>query len=131
MFWAFLGIIIGLLVGMFSNLSVPTEFTRYTAVVIIGMLDAMFGAMRAETTQDQYNVMIFITGLIFNILLAIGITYLGDRLGLDLYLAATFVFTFRIFQNMGIIRRALIQKWLDRRSSNQRIQEITTITWRE
>lgn len=131
MFWAFLGVILGLLIGGLSNLSIPTEYTRYTAVIILGMLDAMFGAMRAEITQDQYSVLIFISGIIFNILLAIGITYLGDRLGLDLYLAATVVFTFRIFQNVGIIRRSALQNWLDRRSGEKRAKEITKVVWRE
>jgi small basic protein len=75
----------------------------------MGILDALFGAIRAEVTKDQFNALIFITGLAFNIILSIAITLLGDKLGLDLYLAATFVFTFRIFSNVGITRRALIQ----------------------
>ncbi|MBI5411734.1 small basic family protein [Candidatus Peregrinibacteria bacterium] len=130
MIWVLLGIILGLLVGALAGISIPTEFTRYTAVILIGMLDAMFGAMRAEITQDKYNVFIFISGLIFNILLAIGITYLGDRLGLDLYLAATVVFTFRIFQNVGTIRRVVIEHWLNRRANAERLKKVTKITWK-
>lgn len=118
MLWAILGILIGLLIGFFLNLSVPIEYTRYTAVIIIGILDALFGAIRAEVTKDHYNALIFISGLFFNILLAVGITLLGDKLGLDLYLAATVVFTFRIFSNVGITRRALMQKWLKNKNKS-------------
>ena len=109
MLWSLIGILIGLLIGLTINFPIPLEFTKYSAVVIMGILDALFGAIRAEVTKDQFNALIFITGLAFNIILSIAITLLGDKLGLDLYLAATFVFTFRIFSNVGITRRALIQ----------------------
>ncbi len=113
MIWAFLGILIGLLLGLGINITIPVIYTKFSAVILIGILDALFGAIRAEITKDQYNAAIFISGLFFNIILALVITYLGDKLGLDLYLAATVVFTFRIFSNVGITRRALLQRWLE------------------
>jgi len=58
----------------------------------------------------------------FNILLAAGITYLGDRLGLDLYLAASIVFTFRIFSNVGIARRTIVEEWI---THKHRTHEVT------
>ncbi len=116
MLWAVLGIIFGILIGLLLKLNIPLEYTRYTAVVIIGILDALFGAVRAEVTHDKYNAAIFISGLVFNIILAVGITLLGDKLGLDLYMAATVVFTFRIFSNVGITRRAIIDKWIKKKN---------------
>lgn len=112
MIWAIFGIIIGIIVGLAINFPIPLELTKYSAVVIMGILDALFGAIRAEVTKDQFNATIFITGLLFNIILSIAITLLGDKLGLELYLAATFVFTFRIFSNVGITRRAILQNIL-------------------
>jgi len=109
MIWSLIGILFGLLIGLTINYPIPLELTKYSAVIIMGILDALFGAIRAEVTKDQFNALIFITGLVFNIILSIAITLLGDKLGLDLYLAATFVFTFRIFSNVGITRRSLIQ----------------------
>jgi len=112
MIWSIIGIIIGILIGLTLNFPIPLELTKYTAVIIMGILDALFGAIRAEVTKDKFNAMIFITGLVFNVILSVAITLLGDKLGLDLYLAAAFVFTFRIFSNVGITRRAVIQNWL-------------------
>lgn len=109
MVWAIIGIITGILIGLAINYPIPLELTKYSAVVIMGILDALFGAIRAEVTKDKFNSLIFITGLIFNIILAIAVTLLGEKLGLELYLAATFVFTFRIFSNVGITRRAILQ----------------------
>lgn len=111
MIWAFLGIVLGVLLGVVLNVDIPTEYARYTAVIILGMGDAIFGALRAEIHNDKFSPIIFISGIIFNILLAVGITALGDQLGLDLYLAATIVFTFRIFANLGVIRRTLMERF--------------------
>lgn len=119
MIWALLGILIGIIIGFTIDIPIPIEYTRYTAVVSIGILDALFGAIRAEVTKDQYDAIIFISGLFFNVVLAIGITYLGDKLGLDLYLAATVVFTFRIFSNVGITRRAILQNYLQKRKQKK------------
>ena len=119
MIWAILGILIGIILGLGVDIPIPIEYTRYTAVVSIGILDALFGAIRAEVTKDHYDTVIFISGLLFNIALAIGITFLGDKLGLDLYLAATVVFTFRIFANVGISRRALLQQLLNKKREKE------------
>ena len=111
MAWAVLGIFIGLIVGLNTSYTIPIEYIKYTAVIIVGILDSLFGAIRAEATHENYNPTIFLTGLISNMLMAIAITYLGEELGLDLYLAATVVFTFRIFSNLGIIRRSFLHKY--------------------
>lgn len=111
MTWALLGTLLGIIIGLLINFSIPITYIKYTAVIIIGILDALFGATKAELTKEEdYNPNIFISGLIFNIILAIGITLLGERLGLDLYLAVTVVFTMRIFSNLGVLRRALLDK---------------------
>lgn len=120
MVWALLGIFIGVLVGLTINYPIPMELTKYTAVVIMGILDALFGAIRAEVTKDQFNAVIFITGLLVNVILSIAITLLGDKLGLDLYLAAAFVFTFRIFSNVGITRRAILQNLLQEKKQKEK-----------
>ena len=112
MFFALIGILFGIMVGWFLPFTIPIEYTRYTAVVILGIIDALIGAVRAQLTKNHYDPWIFTTGLFFNILLALGITLFGDMLGLDLYLAATVVFTFRIFRNVGIARRALFDLYL-------------------
>ena len=109
MLWALIGILVGTIIGLISNFTIPVEFIKYTAVIIIGILDSLFGGIKGELTEEDYDPIIFITGLGFNILLALGITLLGEKLGLDLYLAVTVVFIFRIFSNLAISRRALLQ----------------------
>ncbi|MDD4352463.1 MAG: small basic family protein [Candidatus Gracilibacteria bacterium] len=113
--WITLGFLAGVLLAIIFQVQIPVFLTRYTAVAIMGILDAIFGATRAKLVDNKYDPIIFATGLIFNILLAVAITYLGDRLGLDLYLAASIVFTFRIFANVGVSRRAILEKFLKKK----------------
>lgn len=128
MIWSILGILFGIIIGIIFNVPIPLAFSKYTAVVIIGLLDSIFGAIRAEVTNDKFDVVIFISGALFNALLAIGITYLGEKLGLNLYLAATVVFTFRIFQNVGIARRVLLENWMNKKT---REKEVDKFVWRD
>jgi small basic protein len=118
MIWALLGILIGIILGLLVNVTIPIEYVKYTAVIVVGIIDALFGAIKAELTHDdKYNATIFLSGLIFNIILALIITVLGERLGLDLYLAVTVVFTFRIFSNLSVIRRSIIEAINKKRKS--------------
>lgn len=128
MVWSIFGVLLGIIIGVVLQVPIPLVFTRYTAVVIIGLLDAIFGAIRAEVTNDKFDITIFISGVLFNAILAIGITYLGEKLGLNLYLAATVVFTFRIFQNVGITRRVLLENWMKKK---ERVEKLGKVVWRD
>ena len=110
MIWAFTGLLLGIILALLSDFTIPVELTKYTAVSIIGVLDSLLGAIKSEVENEKYDSTLFVTGLSFNILLALGLTLLGEVLGLDLYLAATVVFTFRIFTNLAIIRRAALKE---------------------
>jgi small basic protein len=48
-----------------------------------------------------------------------GITYLGDRLSIDLYLAVIVVFMIRIFTNIATIRYSFLTRFL----GEKRVQE--------
>jgi small basic protein len=54
---------------------------------------------------------IFLSGFFGNALLAALLAYIGDKLGIPLYLAAVFAFGNRLFLNFAIIRRFLLNKF--------------------
>lgn len=122
MIYALLGLVIGIILGIFAPLQIPVEFARYTAVGIMGILDTIFGGMAANL-KGEYNPTIFISGLLFNMFLAIIITYLGDRLSIDLYLAVIVVFTLRIFNNIATIRYSFLTRFLGKKQVEQKIAE--------
>jgi small basic protein len=111
MYLVIIGLTIGLVIGGFLQFNIPPELTRYSAVAIIGVLDSIFGAVRASI-ENKYNTSIFLTGLAFNMIVAVLITFIGDKLNLDLYLAILVAFTFRIFANIGVIKTGTIDKIL-------------------
>lgn len=119
MIYTLIGLLVGILIGLKFDFVIPSEFIRYTAVIIIGIMDSLLGAAKAEIRgdirDDEYSPVVFLTGLFSNIAFAVLITFLGEHLGLDLYLAVTVVFTIRIFTNIGKIRRNVLQKYLDKK----------------
>lgn len=98
------GLLVGILLGLVLNVSVSFELARYSAVAILAALDSVLGAVRAEL-DGSYDNRIFISGFITNAIVAVLLTFVGDRLGLDLYLVALITFGLRIFQNVALIRR--------------------------
>lgn len=102
-----LGLVIGIIAGVFLSLGIPAEYARYTAMAILAALDSILGAARAEL-EGQYDNEVFLTGLITNSLLAGLLTFLGDRLGVELFIAAIVAFGVRLFNNLAVIRRQLL-----------------------
>lgn len=121
MTWALFGLIVGIIIGVAAPLTIPIEFARYTAVAIVAILDSVLGAWRG-TLAREYNGTIFISGLFINMILGAVITFLGDKLGLDLYLAVLVAFTIRILNNLGIIRFYFIKNFLTRRELQRELE---------
>jgi small basic protein len=110
MWWlAVFGLLLGLGLGTALSLTVPTEYSRYTAMAILAALDSVLGAARAEL-DGEFDNRIFLSGFFVNIILAGGLTFLGDRLGVELYIAAIVGFGVRLFNNLAMIRRQLLGK---------------------
>ena len=60
---------------------------------------------------------VFISGFFVNAILAMLLTYLGEKLNVDIYLAAIIVFVGRMFNNLGIIRRYYLSKFSEKRKN--------------
>ncbi len=90
-----------------SDLVVPYAFTEYIAVAILAFLDSLFGAA-AASMQKKFDLPIFITGFFGNAIIAIFLVFLGQKLNVDIYLAAVIVFSTRLFNNFSIIRRMAV-----------------------
>ncbi|MHB1652128.1 MAG: small basic family protein [Desulfitobacteriaceae bacterium] len=104
-----LGLILGLAIGYVSPFSVPINYAKYLSVGILAALDSVLGGIRAAQ-EEHFDSTVFLTGFFSNMLLAGVLAYVGDRIGVDLYLAAVVAFGVRLFQNLAIIRRHLLKK---------------------
>jgi small basic protein len=103
-----LGLIAGLLIGIFLPFHIPSEYSNYAAVAILAALDSVLGGLSASL-EGKFNIKVFLTGFFGNSLLAALLAYIGDKLGIQIHLAAIFAFGNRIFLNFGNIRRKLIK----------------------
>ena len=108
-----LGCIIGAVIGNFAP-TIPYTYTCYLAIGIIAALDSVFGGI-TSTLKKNFDMGIFVSGFFGNAILSMLLTYLGQRLNVDIYLAAIFVFVYRMFNNLGMIRRFYLEKWTNSR----------------
>lgn len=104
-----LGLLTGVIIGLSFSFSVPADYARYTGMAILAAIDSILGAVSAEL-DGRYENDVFVTGLFTNMLLAGALTFLGDRLGVELYFAAIVAFGARIFNNMAIVRRHFVAR---------------------
>ncbi len=117
--WYFaIALILGILLGALAPLSIPLIWARYLSIVLLAAIDATLGGLRAGI-EGKFDFTVFSSGFIVNGIMAAGLTYVGDRLGVELYYAALFAFGYRIFLNLGVIRRELLYEWRKRRAERQ------------
>lgn len=98
----------GIALGMVAP-TVPYAYSSYLAIAIMAAFDSIIGAWVAAT-KHTFDMSIFVSGFFVNALIAISFTIIGESLNVDIYLAAIFVFVFRIFNNLSQIRRFLLEE---------------------
>lgn len=106
-------IIVGCLIGVILGTYAPTisyMYADYLAISIIAALDTVLGGI-TSTLKNNFNFKVFVSGFFVNAILSILLTLLGNKLNVDIYLAAIVVFVSRMFNNLTIIRRHYIEKW--------------------
>ena len=117
-----IGCIIGAIVGINAPI-VPYTYSTFLAIAVVAALDSVFGGI-TSVLKKNFDLTIFISGFFCNSLLSIGLTYLGQKLNLDIYLAALVVFVGRMFTNMTIIRRHYVDKWEQKKAQNLKNLEV-------
>ena len=109
----YISIIIGCIVGAIIGMNAPVisyTYSSYLSIAIIAALDTVFGGL-SSVIKRNFDLKIFLSGFFGNSILSIALTYLGEKLNVDIYLAAIVVFVGRMFTNLAIIRRYYVEKW--------------------
>lgn len=112
-----IGCILGAIIGMYAP-TIPYTYSGYLAIAIMAALDTVFGGI-TSIIKKNFDMKIFVSGFFGNAILAIILTYLGEKLNVDIYLAAIFVFVSRMFNNLGFIRRYYIEKLTEKKENKK------------
>ncbi|MBM7540483.1 small basic family protein [Amphibacillus cookii] len=112
----FLAVGVGL--GLLTELSIPNYYVDYLTVIILVVFDGLFGGIKAHL-KNEFRSALFISGFLSNLALAILLTFIGNQLMVDLFLAAVFALGFRLFKNIAIIRRQLYANYLNKKEKNE------------
>ncbi|MFY9326055.1 MAG: small basic family protein [Candidatus Nanopelagicales bacterium] len=107
---AFVGLLLGVIVGIFINPTVPGWILPYLPIAVVAALDAVFGGIRANL-EKVFDDQVFIISFLSNIVLAALIVFLGDQLGVGSQLSTgvVVVLAMRIFANAAAIRRLIFK----------------------
>lgn len=115
-----IAIILGCLIGIILGVNAPIisyTYSGYLAIAIIAALDSIFGGI-SSTLKGNFDFKVFVSGFFGNAILSMLLTYIGDKLNVDIYLAAIVVFVNRMFLNLTIIRKYYIEKiWSDKKEN--------------
>ena len=105
---AALGLVLGIIAGLFLEPTVPTWLQPYLPIAVVAALDAVFGGLRA-LLDGIFDDRVFVVSFVANVTVAAVIVYLGDHLGVGSQLSTgvVVVLGIRIFANAAAIRRQL------------------------
>ncbi|MCW2841983.1 MAG: hypothetical protein JWR55_3466 [Aeromicrobium sp.] len=103
-----IGLVVGVVVGLWFEPTVPAELQPYLPIAIVAALDAVIGALRA-LGERRFNDRVFVVSFISNVMIAAFMVYLGDQLGVGSQLSTgvVVVLGIRIFANAAAIRRRI------------------------
>lgn len=82
---------------------------QYLAIACLAGFDTILGGIRGGL-EGRFENAVFISGFLANIVIALLLCFLGDKIYQPLYLVVAFVFGNRIFTNLSLIRRSVMTK---------------------
>ena len=117
-FFPIVGGAIGFLGVYLSQYTIPESLASYLSLAALAGLDSICGGIRSGV-EGKFQDNILLTGFAINTVLAAALAYLGDRIGVNLHLAAVVLLGGRVFTNLSLIRRY----WLSQRQTQTPKQE--------
>jgi len=104
----FLALIVGVVVGLLVEPTVPFWLQPYLPISVVAALDAVFGGIRARL-DGIFDDKVFVVSFVANVVVAALVVFLGDQLGVGAQLSTgvVVVLGIRIFGNAAAIRRHL------------------------
>jgi small basic protein len=110
MIYVIAGVILGVLAGFNLNLVYSPDYAVYISLAVLAILNTIFNLLtenlKGELTPIK-SMVFLISDLGFGLLLG----YVGEQLGLPIYLAAVFAFGNNIYKNLRIMSNFMLEKY--------------------
>lgn len=107
---ALLGLVVGIVLGVLLEPSIPQWVQPYLPIAIIAAMDALFGGLRAFL-EGTFTDRVFVVSFLSNVVIAALIVWIGDQIGVGSQLSTgvVVVLGIRIFTNAAAIRRQVFR----------------------
>ena len=99
-----IGLALGFVVVYFVPVKVPANLASYLSLAALAVLDSVLGGIRAGI-EGKFHQDIFVSGFLVNTSLAVALAFMGDEIGVELWLAALVLLCGPVFLNLSLIRR--------------------------
>lgn len=110
MLYVIAGVVLGVIAGLKLNVEYNPEYIVYISLAILAMINTIFNIL-CENFNGETKILKSVLYLFSDLLFALFLGYIGERLGLPIYLAAVFAFGNNIYKNMKIMLDFVIAKY--------------------
>lgn len=110
MIYVVAGIILGIVAGLNLNLIYSPDYAVYISLAILAIINSIFNMLNENLTGELTAIKSFVF-LGIDLAFALLLGYVGEKLGLPIYLAAVFAFGNNIYKNLKIITNFMLEKY--------------------
>lgn len=110
MLYVVAGLILGILAGFNLDFVYNPEYVVYISLAILAIINTIFNIL-SENIKGQLSNFKSCLFLITDLLFAILLGFVGEQLGLPIYLAAVFAFGNNIYKNIRVIIDFFLEKY--------------------
>ncbi len=110
MIYVIAGVVLGIIAGMNLNLVYNPEYAVYISLGILAIINTIF-EMLNDNIKGELTFIKSIFYLIGNLVYGLLLGYIGEQLGLPIYLAAVFAFGNNIYKNLRNIMNIMLEKY--------------------
>lgn len=123
-----IALLLGALLALVLKVRVADAMGQYLAVACLAGLDTVLGGLRSAY-ESKFQTDVFLSGFFANVVIAFFIAWLGDKIGINLYMVVALVMGMRIFTNLSLLRRYVLVRATDwiakRKKEREKLQEQT------
>ncbi len=103
------GIVFGILIGMLPNFGIyiDSKHSIYMLLLILAIINSIFTIVSKKNIED-FKISYCFIYIFIDIIIAVGIGFISDKLGLPLYLAVIFAFGNNIYKNLSLLVVSLV-----------------------